>query len=126
MFFQTGRTRCLHIHINGDPALSVVIREGDQSFCTGGFSDSSKSDIWSIPGSDIPIEKWNELEPIDLLILCTQSDFKFHFNGKLIKSVSSSFWHNPSDGSYPTITQIDWRAKHNAKFTKLAWTYGKL
>ena len=101
----------------GDPALSVVIKEGDQTFCTNGYSDSSKSDIWSIPASDIPIEKWNELEPIDLLILCTRSDFKLHYNGKLIKSISSTFWHNPSDGSYPNIAHIDWRAKHNAKFT---------
>ena len=110
---------------------SVVIREGGTSFeatLKGTIAKYTEaSSTWAVTESDLPIENWDDLQPVDLLILCTQSDFKFYLNGKHIKSISdpSGYWHNSYNGSYPSINLVKWRVDHNVKVTKLAWTYGK-
>ena len=110
-------------------AHSVIIREGDTSFeASIRGTTASTADAFStlsVSESELPIENWDNLQPVDLLILCTQSDFKFYLNGKHIKSLSSPFWHNSYNGSYPNIVRIKWVVDDNVKVTKTAWTYGK-
>ena len=108
---------------------SVVIREGGPSLKASvrGTIVSATEATKTVPvtENELPITNWDDLQPVDLLILCTPSDFKFYFNGKYIKSFSSEYWHNPNNGSYPNIDVVKWRVDHNVQVTKLAWTYGK-
>ena len=119
-----------HIHVQLQTQdRSLVIREGDSNFAASfegtKASSTDASDILSVPESELPIENWGKLQAVDLLILCTASDFKFYLNGKHVKSLSSQFWHNSMDGSYPNIEAVKWRFDDNVEGTKLAWTYGK-
>ena len=106
---------------------SVVIREGGFKASLQGTAASTEdaSKTWSVTENEIPIENWDNLQPVDLLILCTQSNFKFYLNGKHIKSLSSPNWHNSNNGSFPNMQGVKWSIDDNVKVTKLAWTYGK-
>ena len=113
--------RYLHIEIKGGTA-SVVIREGSSNFAANSFSCCSDTSI-TVSGSNLPIKTLGQSQPVDLLISCTESEFKFYFNGQYFKSISTL--HNPSDGSFPLIEELKPSVDYG-RLTKLSWTYGKL
>ena len=108
------RKRYLKIEVKATPP-EIYIEEGDQKNLD---KSNAREKIFV---TSLPIRQWNPLEPIDLLLTCTQIDFKLHFNGKLVKSITS--WHD--DSHAPLIRQIGWRMKNNMKLSKVSWTYGK-
>ena len=118
---QAGDDKYLEINVSSDPP-SLVLREGNpiDHSANKWYIPSSVDQTTSAPEEDVPISKRKDA-PIDFLIACTESDFKFFFNGKFVKSVS--YWHDITDGTFPTIRKINWAA-HN-RITKLSWTFGK-
>ena len=119
-----------HIHVQiRTQDHSVVVREGDSTFASSfGSAEASSadaSDTQSVPENALPIENWDELQPFDLLIRCTPSDFRLYLNGKFIKTLSWPTWHDPSAGTYPSIQEVKWRGDEYVRVTKLAWTFGK-
>ena len=107
--------RFLKIRVKAEP-LEIYIEEGDQK----NLDESNARE--KIFVTNLPIRQWKNLEPIDLLLTCTQMDFSLHFNGKLVKSITN--WHD--DSSVPMIRQIGWKMKNIAKLSKVSWTYGKI
>ena len=110
---MSGNRRTLRVSLRGDPT-KVIIK--DDAF-------AGAQEI-QVTGNDLPITEWNELQPVDLLIRCTQGDFKMYLNGKHIKTFTSNYWH-ADDGTLPKPYQLTWTTVNDAKLTKLAWTYSK-
>ena len=106
---------------NGNKVLSVEVKPNP---VTVTISETAGSQTIQLSGSDLPITEWNEREPLDVLIRCTQGDFKFYLNGKLIKTLASNYWH-PDDGSFPTIIGLKPAKTGHVKFEKFSWTYSK-
>ena len=107
--------RFLKIRVKAEP-LEIYIEEGDQK----NLDESNARE--KIFVTSLPIRQWKPLEPIDLLLTCTQVEFSLHFNGKLVKSITK--WHD--DSSVPLIQQMGWKMKKFAKLSKVSWTYGKI
>ena len=102
---------------------SIVISEGTNNLAQTDSADQTMT----VSGSDIPIDKWRQYQAVDLLIACSQSEFKLYFNGKYIKSVP--YWHDVTDGSTPSIWNARTRIQSSVddgKITKFSWTYGKI
>ena len=117
-----GSYRYLNIRLKGEPP-SIVIGEGGDSYFASSFTDSSADQTTSVLESDLPINHMTEREPVDLLITCSQSDFEIYFNGQMVKRIS--YWHNPTDRTFPSIQKISWEEKFNSKITKVSWTFSK-
>ena len=114
------RKRYLKIEVKATPP-EIYIEEGEQKNLD---RPNAREKIFV---TSLPIRQWKPHEPIDLLLTCTQMDFKLHFNGKLVKSITN--WHDDSwwgDSSAPLIRQIGWRMKNNMKLSKVSWNYGKI
>jgi len=109
------RKRYLKIEVKAAPP-EIYIEEGKQKNLD---RPNAREKIFV---TSLPIRQWKSHEPIDLLLTCTQMDFKLHFNGKLVKSITN--WHD--DFSVPLIRQIGWRMKNNMKLSKVSWNYGKI
>ena len=108
--------RYLKIEVKATPP-EIYIEEGDQKNLD---RPNAREKIFV---TSLPIRQWKPHEPIDLLLTCTQMDFKLHFNGKLVKSITN--WHD--DSHAPLIRQIGWRMKkNNMKLSKVSWNYGKI
>ena len=101
------------VGLRGDPT-KVTIKDA----ATAGAQE------FIVSGNDLPINEWNELQPVDLLIRCTQADFKVYLNGKHIKTFTSSYWH-ADDGTLPKPHALKWTVVNDAELKKLAWTYSK-
>ena len=112
---KDNRKRYLKIEVKATPP-EIYIEEGDQKNLD---RPNAREKIFV---TSLPIRQWKSHEPIDLLLTCTQMDFKLHFNGKLVKSITN--WHD--DSSVPFIRQIGWRMKNNMKLSKVSWNYGKI
>ena len=106
---------------NGLKTLSVEITTNPTTVT---ISETAGSQTIQLSGSDLPITEWKERDPLDVLIRCTQGDFKFYLNGKLIKTFASNYWH-ADDGSFPTIIGLKPSKTGNVKFEKFSWTYSK-
>ena len=106
---------------SGLKTLSVEVKPNP---ATVTISETAGSQTIQLSGSDLPFTEWKEREPLDVLIRCTQGDFKFYLNGKLIKTLASNYWH-ADDGSFPTIIGLKPSKTGTVKFEKLSWTYSK-
>ena len=104
--------------------LSILSVEVTTNPTTVTISETAGSQTIQLSGSDLPITEWNEREPLDVLIRCTQGDFKFYLNGKLIKTLASNYWH-ADDGSFPRIITLKPSKTGHVKFEKFSWTYSK-
>ena len=122
---RTTGSRFINIRFNAEPP-SIHIEEGGAIFASGDpptFNvDNAAQKTFS---TNLPIDKWKSLQPVDILVTCSHTDFKIYLNGELIKSIN--YWHDFSDPvqPFPTLKKLGWKALNNAKFSKISWTYGK-
>ena len=118
-------TRFINIRLNAEPP-SISIDEGGTDFGDGSpptFDPLTANS--QIVVTNLPISEWKPLEAVDLLVTCTETNFKVHLNGQWLRSIS--YWHDPSDSEapIPTITKLGWKTLNNAEISKVSWTYGK-
>ena len=123
---------CIRDSVNSEPPL-IYIDEGDNSGPPNkkfGDGDPPAFDPLNarnqIVVTNLPIIEWKANEAADLLVTCTETNFKIHLNGQFLKSIN--YWHDSSDADepVPTITRLGWKTVNNAVISKVSWTYGKI
>ena len=105
----------------GDVTLEISIGAKVSIIEKVGNSIESQFDYeWN----ELDFNDWKEFESVDLIVRCTQGDFKIYLNGKLVKTLASEHWH-PDTGELPMPWAIFVDPQGTTKFTKLQWTFSK-
>ena len=85
---------------------------------------NSEQSRFDFEWNELDFNDWKEFESVDLIVRCTQGDFKIYLNGKLVKTLASENWH-PATGELPKPEKIRVDPQGTTKFTKLQWTFSK-
>ena len=111
------------LKITQDPDTVLQIKIGEKVSIIEKVANSEQS-RFDFEWNELGFNDWKEFESVDLIVRCTQGDFKIYLNGKLVKTLASENWH-PATGELPRPWKIEVDPEGTTKLTKLQWTFSK-